>query len=105
MPRTDRNKQIAGLYAEGKTIDEIADIVLKGGHGHFEAMTAGRLNQAEIIAALISDKDDLIEGIRYAQEVIDGSASIMVLKEGGDIYLFATTLADGSKVLVKTRKA
>ena len=27
------------------------------------------------------------------------------LKEGGDIYLFATTLADGSKVLVKTRKA
>ena len=27
MPRTDRNKQIAGLYAEGKTIDEIADIL------------------------------------------------------------------------------
>jgi hypothetical protein len=27
------------------------------------------------------------------------------LKEGGDIYLFATTLADGSKVLVKARKA
>ena len=85
-------RSVSGTYAICfvgviNNISEIADLVLKGGHGHFEAMTAGRLNQAEIIAALISDMDDLVDGIRYAQETIDGSASIMVLKEGGDIIV------------------
>ena len=85
-------RSVSGTYAICfvgviNNVKEIADLVLKGSHGHFEAMTAGRLNQAEIIAALISDKDDLVEGIRHAQEIIDGSASILVLKEGGDIIV------------------
>ena len=85
-------RSVSGTYAICfvgviNNVKEIADLVLKGSHGHFEAMTAGRLNQAEIIAALISDMDDLVEGIRHAQEIIDGSASILVLKEGGDIIV------------------
>jgi len=63
------------------------DIVLRGSHGHLEAMTSGRINQTELIAALISEKDDLVEGIRYAQDVIEGTASILVLKEGGDLIV------------------
>ncbi len=65
--------------------DEIVDLVLRRGHGHLEAKTGGRINQTELVAALISEKDDLVEGIRYAQETISGTASVLVLKEDGTI--------------------
>ena len=83
-------RSAAGVYAICtvgiiNNVNEIADIVLKGSHGHLEAMTGVRINQTELAAALISEKDDLVEGIRYAQETIDGSATILVLKEGGSI--------------------
>ncbi|HHW94846.1 MAG TPA: amidophosphoribosyltransferase [Mogibacterium sp.] len=83
-------RSISGTYAistVGKicNMDEIIDIILKEGHGHLEAMTAGRINQTELVAALISDKNDLVEGIKYAQEKIEGTASILVLKEDGSL--------------------
>lgn len=65
--------------------EEIIDLVLKEAHGHLGARTGGKINQAELVAALISEKDDLVEGIRYAQETIDGTASILVLKDDGTI--------------------
>ena len=50
------------------------------GHGHqFMAMSSGKVNATELTAALINQKDSLAEGIRHAQEVIDGSATILVL--------------------------
>ena len=61
--------------------DEMIDHVLRHGHGHLEAKTGGKINQTELVAALISDKEDLIEGIRYAQEMIDGTSSMLILKE------------------------
>jgi amidophosphoribosyltransferase len=83
-------RSAAGTYAICtvgviNNVDDITDIVLKGSHGHLEAMTGGRINQTELTAALISEKEDLIEGIRYAQQTIEGSATILVLKEGGSI--------------------
>ncbi|MBQ6389094.1 MAG: amidophosphoribosyltransferase [Mogibacterium sp.] len=65
--------------------DEIVDLILHRGHGHLEAKTGGRINQTELVAALMSEKDDLVEGIRFAQEKINGTASILVLKEDGTI--------------------
>ena len=53
-------------------------------HGHqFMAMSSGAVNATELTAALINQKPSLIEGIRYAQEVIDGSATILVLTPEG----------------------
>ena len=83
-------RSVSGTYAIStvgiiNNVDEIIDMVLRGSHGHLEAKTGGRINQTELVAALISEKDDLIEGIRYAQEKIDGTAAILVLKEGGSI--------------------
>ena len=50
------------------------------GHGRqFMAMSSGKINSTELTAALINQKDSLAEGIRYAQEVINGSATILVL--------------------------
>ncbi len=55
-------------------------------HGHqFMAMSSGKVNATELIAALINQKDSLAEGIRHAQELIDGSATILILTQDGII--------------------
>lgn len=55
-------------------------------HGaHFNAMTKGRINSTDLIAALMSQKDTFAEGIRYAQDEIEGTASILILKEDGHL--------------------
>ena len=49
-------------------------------HGHqFMAMSSGAVNATELVASLINQKESLAEGIRYAQEMIDGSATILIL--------------------------
>lgn len=55
-------------------------------HGHqFMAMSNGKVNESELIAALINQSDSLVEGIRHAQDVIDGSATILLLTPEGII--------------------
>ena len=53
--------------------------------GHFNAMTGGKVNSTELISALIDTKKDFTEGIRFAQEVIEGTASILLLREDGSL--------------------
>ena len=49
-------------------------------HGHqFMAMSSGKVNATELTAALINQKDSLVEGIRHAQDLIEGSSSILIL--------------------------
>ncbi len=55
-------------------------------HGHqFMAMSSGKVNATELVASLINQKDDLVSGIRYAQEQVDGSMTILLLTSGGII--------------------
>ena len=55
-------------------------------HGHqFMAMSSGKVNASELTAALINQKDSLVEGILHAQEVIDGSMTILLLTREGII--------------------
>lgn len=53
--------------------------------GHFTAMTGGKVNATELVAALINHKSSFADGIAFAQNVIDGTASILILKEGGGL--------------------
>ena len=55
--------------------------------GYYSAMTGGRVNSLELLAALISQRDSFAEGIRFAQQSIEGSASILILKEGGNLIV------------------
>ncbi len=64
--------------------EELIDRYLSGG-GQFNAMTSGNVNATELTAALINQKDSFAEGIKFAQEQIEGTASILILKEGGNI--------------------
>ena len=55
-------------------------------HGHqFMAMSSGEINQTELFAALINQKDSLVAGIQHAQQVIQGSATILLLTPDGII--------------------
>ena len=53
--------------------------------GHFDAMTGGEVNSTELAAALIDQKTDFVEGIRFAQKEIEGTASFLILREDGTI--------------------
>ncbi len=63
---------------------ELIDTYLTDG-GHFDAMTGGRVNSTELVAALISQKNDFVEGIRFVQQIVDGTAAILILKDTGAI--------------------
>ncbi len=63
-------------------VDSIVEDILKS-RTHFFVMSNGEINSTELVAALINQKDNLIDGIRYAQEVIEGSMSILLLTEKG----------------------
>ena len=55
-------------------------------HGHqFMAQSSGKINETELTAALINQCDSLVEGIRHAQDVIDGSTTILILTPEGII--------------------
>ena len=53
--------------------------------GHFEAMSGGKINSNELISALIDQKSTFAEGIRFAQDMIEGTASILILKDDGHL--------------------
>ena len=55
-------------------------------HGHqFMAMSSGKVNSTELAAALINQKDDLVSGILHAQEAIQGSLTLLILTQEGEI--------------------
>lgn len=51
----------------------------------FETMSSGKVNSSALIGALIAQKNSFVEGIRYAQERIDGTMSLLILTEDGII--------------------
>ncbi len=59
------------------------ELLLKG--GYFDAMTGSKVNSNELIAALINSKDSYVEGLRYVQEKVDGTASVLLLTDRGTL--------------------
>ena len=57
-------------------------ILCSKGHAHFLEMSGGDLNPTELVAYLVDQKDNLVEGIRYAQESIDGSMTLLIKDVG-----------------------
>lgn len=63
--------------------DELVKECFESGHTHFLEMSGGTINPTEITAALINQKSDIVEGLRYAQEKIKGSMTILLLTPKG----------------------
>ncbi len=62
---------------------ELTKMVFENGHSHFLEMSGGDVNATELVAALINQKENLIEGIQYALEAVDGSLSMLLMNEMG----------------------
>lgn len=53
--------------------------------GHFLSMSSGKVNSTELVAALIDQKSNFEDGIRFAQNSIEGSATILIMKDNGNL--------------------
>ena len=82
--------------------DELVKQAFDGGTTHFLEMSGGSINATELTAALINRGSTIAEGIRYAQSVIDGSMSILLLTPDG---IYAARDAKGRTPVVIGRKA
>lgn len=64
-------------------LDRLLMLVYEDGHTHFQEMSGGKVNATELIASLICKKSSIVEGIRYVQEIIDGSMTLLLMTKDG----------------------
>lgn len=65
--------------------DELIDTHLASKGRHFDALTGGRVNNTELVAALIDTQEDFCAGIRFVQDSIKGALLILILCEDGSL--------------------
>ncbi|MCR5005103.1 MAG: amidophosphoribosyltransferase [Clostridiales bacterium] len=64
--------------------DELVQKALADGHAQFLELSSNRgVNETELVASLINEKTTIEEGIRHAQEMIDGSMSVLIATKDG----------------------
>ena len=63
--------------------EQLTQKLFDSGHSHFLEMSGGDINATELIAALINQKANIIDGIHHALEEIDGSVSILLMNQAG----------------------
>ena len=63
--------------------DELIKDLFNKGHSHFLEMSGGDINATELVASIVNQEENLVEGIRRAQESIDGSMTILIMTPKG----------------------
>ena len=63
--------------------DQLIKDIFSKGNSHFLEMSGGDINATELVAAIVNQRDNLVEGIQYAQEVIEGSMTILIMTPKG----------------------
>lgn len=64
-------------------MEELTKKLFNNGHSHFLEMSGGDINATELIASLINQKENLIDGIQYALDAVDGSVSLLLMNQAG----------------------
>lgn len=64
-------------------VDELLKGLYEGARSHFQEMSNGQVNVTELIAALICEKSSILEGIKYVQEQVDGSMTLLLMTKDG----------------------
>lgn len=82
-------------------MDELLEKVYKNGHTHFQQMSGGQINATELVASLICKEDTIVKGIRYVQQLVDGSMTILLMTSKG---LYAARDRYGRTPLVVGKK-
>lgn len=65
--------------------EELCNELLSNSSASFEAMSSGKVNSSTLIGGLITQRDNIVDGIKYAQEKIKGTMSLLILTEDGII--------------------
>ena len=63
--------------------EELLQLLFDSGNVHFQEMSSGEVNATELAAALINMKGNLIEGIRFVQDSVKGSLSMLLMNQAG----------------------
>lgn len=84
--------------------DKLIELCYRSGHSHFLEMSNAHVNQTELVAALINRQSSIAEGIEYAQQLIEGSMTILVLTSKG-IYAARDRMGRTPLVLGKREDA
>lgn len=63
--------------------DALIKELFEKGHSHFLEMSGGDINATELVASIVNQEKNLVDGIRHAQEVIDGSMTILIMTPKG----------------------
>lgn len=69
-----------------RNLQELVDELYAKHRVQFSEMSRYGINPTELVAMLIGMQESFVEGIRYAQERISGSCSILLLTEDGTLY-------------------
>ncbi len=64
-------------------VAQLTQTLFNSGHSHFLEMSGGDINATELVASLINQKENLIDGISYALEQVDGSLSLLLMNQAG----------------------
>ena len=64
-------------------LDELVEEVSTNGRTQFLAMSGSNINPTELAACLVNQKGSFKEGIRYVQEKVKGSLTLMIMTEKG----------------------
>lgn len=83
---------------------QLVEEAFQNGSIHFLEMSGGSINPTELVAALINQQPSIVEGIRYAQEKIDGSMTMLVMTSQG-IYAARDRVGRTPLVLGKKKGA
>ncbi len=83
-------------------IDALVQKAFQEGTTHFLEMSGGSINATELVASLVNRGANITEGIKIAQDAIDGSMSILILTSKG---IFAARDKFGKTPVVIGKKA
>lgn len=83
LVRSHHGTYVISTVGKINNADRLANEILNKGHAHFMEMSSGEINATELVAALINQQENLVEGIQYAQEQIDGSMTILLMTPKG----------------------
>ncbi len=82
-------------------MEELVNQSFSNSWTHFLEMSGGQINATEMVASLINQKSTLVEGIQFAQEIIQGSMTMLIMTKDG---IYAARDRMGRTPLILGRK-
>ncbi len=93
-----------GTVGKINNMDALVKDCFEQGHTHFLEMSGGAINQTEVVAALINQKETILEGLKNVQEKVEGSMTVLVLTPEG-IYASRDRLGRTPVIIGKKKNA